>query len=129
MSTKNKNLVATFTNKAAKYLEDNKSRLTPGSSYTKIITESIRELFERKKFSFLFIISEEFFINYFPKFCFERGFIKKKSENKVMQYINPDANKYSSNLVSKEKEETSELQKMMELRKQNAGKSGKFSKN
>ena len=129
LSTKNKNLVATFTNKAAKYLEDNKSRLTPGSSYTKIITESIRELFERKKFSFLFIISEEFFINYFPKFCFERGFIKKKSENKVMQYINPDANKYSSNLVSKEKEETSELQKMMELRKQNAGKSGKFSKN
>lgn len=128
LSTKNKNIVATFINKAAKYLDDNKSRLSPGSSYTKIITESIKELFERKKFSFLFILSEEFFVNYFPKFCFDRGYLKKKSENKALHYINPESDTPDKNLVSKEKEESSELQKMMELRKQNASKRGKFSK-
>ena len=128
LSTKNKNIVATFTKKVAGYLDSNKSRLIPGASYTKIASESIKELFERKKFSFLFIVSEEFFTNYFPLFCFERGYVKKKSEQKVLHYVNPDASKTDQVHISKEKEETSELQKMILLRKQNASKSGKFSK-
>ena len=127
LSTKNKNIVATFTKKVAGYLDSNKSRLIPGASYTKIACEAIKELFERKKFSFLFIISEEFFTNYFPVFCFDRGYVKKKSEQKVLQYVNPEASKSDSHSVSKEKEETSELQKMILLRKQNASKSSKFS--
>lgn len=128
LSTKNKNIVATFTKKVAGYLDSNKSRLIPGASYTKIASEAIKELFERKKFSFLFIVSEEFFTNYFPLFCFERGYVKKKSEQKVLHYVNPDASKTDQVHISKEKEETSELQKMILLRKQNASKSGKFSK-
>ncbi len=123
LSSKNKNIVATFTKKVAGYLDSNKSRLIPGASYTKIATEAIKELFERRKFSFLFIVSEEFFTNYFPIFCFDRGYVKKKSDQKVIQYVNPEASKSDSSSVSKEKEETTELQKMILLRKQNASKS------
>lgn len=128
LSTKNKNIVATYTNKVASYLDSVKSRLVPGNSYTFIAVEAIRDLFERKRFSFLFIISEEFFLNNFPNFCVNRGFIKKKSEAKIIQYRNIEDSKPSSNAVSKEKEESSSIQKMLELRKQNASKSGKFGK-
>lgn len=90
ITTKNKNLLAVYTKKVASYLETNKQRVNPSVSYTKIATEAIRELFEKNRFGFLFIISEEFFANYFPEFCFNRGYMKKKAVHKVLTYKVPD---------------------------------------
>ena len=129
LSTKNKNIVGTFTRKMVQWLEDQGTRLVPGNSYTMIAVEVMKELFEKRKFGFLFIVSEEFFLNFFPKFCFERGFVKKHTEKKVLEYKNPNANKSDSSPVqNRDDDSSSSLKRMLELRKQNASKRGEFSK-
>ena len=81
----------------------------PGNSYTMIAVEVMKELFEKRKFGFLFIVSEEFFLNFFPKFCFERGFVKKHTEKKVLEYKNPNANKLDSSPVQNRDDDSSSV--------------------
>lgn len=121
LTPRTKNIIATFTNKVVVFLDSEKTRLIPGNSYTKIACESLKNLFKGKGFNLLFIVSENFYSDYLPKFCTDYGYLKPKSEITQQTVYTSVVNKLEK--ASRDVLDESESLKMMKaLRKGNENK-------